>query len=125
MTNKNDSSDKSESIRNIFSSESHIYMWWKWWDIYDEINRKINREDYGKSVWDVAIIEEKKEIQWIHLLDDIIYKPTWNYFIVCETSRGTYLHKKYIPKKILPLFSDILEKANAKWKYMKYEIITR
>lgn len=116
--------DTGESqIREIRSSDSHIYCKWKRGDIYDEVVKKINKEDYGKNVWDVAIIQEKKEVKWKHLLDDLEYENTWRYFIVCESSRWNYLYKKQIPSKVLPLFNDILDKATATWKYRTYDII--
>lgn len=107
--------EKIKEIRNVVSSKSDIYMSWKWWDIYDDLLRRVDSEDYGKNVGDVAIVQKKK------LLEDDKLEPTGEFYITCESSRWSRLYRKYIPKKILPLFEDLIDKANAEGFYRTYK----
>lgn len=110
-----------KKIRELKSSKSDIFMWWKWGDVYDYMKKHIEREDYWKYVGEIAIIEMENIIQSNHLLEDDIRERSGIFYIVCESSRGSKLYEKYIPQKVLPLFKDILDKANAKGVYRKYE----
>lgn len=111
-----------QDIRNI-KSWLWIYQHRKRGDIYDDIKQQIARDNYWKCVWDVAIIEKKNILRSDHLLDDDIEIKTWEFYITVESSRGSKLFRKYIPKKVLPLFVDIIDKANADWKYRSYKFL--
>lgn len=113
--------EKIKEIRNVVSSKSDIYMSWKWWDIHDDLLRRVDSEDYGKNVGDVAIVQKMNIKQSKKLLEDDKLEPTGEFYITCESSRWSRLYRKYIPKKILPLFEDLIDKANAEGFYRTYK----
>lgn len=111
-----------ENIREI-TSWKWIFQWRKRGAIYDNIKNNTERDDYWKYVGEIAIVEKKICKQSPHLLEEDKIEWTWQYYITCETSRWSRLYRKYIPKKVLPLFMDILEIANAKWVYRNYDYV--
>jgi hypothetical protein len=49
--------------------------------------RRVDSEDYGKNVGDVAIVQKMNIKQSKKLLEDDKLEPTGEFYITCESSR--------------------------------------
>ncbi len=110
-----------DEMRSVKSDASDLFVSRERGKIYDFMCKEINKDWYGRFVWDIAIVEAIDIVQSDHILWEDVEVKTWKFYITCESSRWSKLYRKYIPKKVLQLFADILEKANAEGKYRTYK----